>query len=508
MTMPTRSIHAGVPALLLLALAGATRGGAGEAPVAEPPPPADAMPGGPLRPLCITSLGSAGDDEVVAVAIAPDYSVLAAGNTIDLALPGVPEIILGPPGTLVAAPPPNPKLKDQPHPSTHGFVLRTSSDGRKALSYVHFGYGQATIQHLRLGENGSIYLSGTRGAGQGGAYLAKLAADGRSLAWMVGCDRLQDFAVDRDGEVVALVGTALVRYAAGDGKELWTATWSCHGDNRPGAMTLSVQTGIAAVVGYGMTKTGHEPYKDPYGYGFDRQGKLVWSAWNPDPTHECDAKYGGNGLMADTTGHAAGVTADGKIMLMLYADGGNTVCGRDPADPFKPLPPEVFAGVHQGGPGFGFHGASKTSVILRFDAASGKIEKGTWMSAWLTPQHANGLSIDAACGDTKSGILVVGNSASGCPLKEPWFPFVEGTYKGGGFLALFDADFKLHQCGYFAHSRMTCVAARGGYVVVGGSIQEGEGDDAVKDPVKLFHPLQVKLGGGRDGYLAVFHLQQ
>ncbi len=506
---PSASHATRAPAVLLLVLWATAMSVAAEATTAEPPPPADALPGDPLRPLSLSPLGGLGDDEVVAVAIAPDFTVLAAGNTVDLALPGVPEAILGPAGTLETAVAEGRK-KDAPHPSTHGFIVRTSSDGRKVLAYLHFGYGQATIQRLRLDEHGAIYLSGARTAGGGpsGTYLAKLAADGRSLSWMLGVERLQDFAVDRNGDVVALAGTKLTRFAAGDGKELWSAEWSSHGDNRPGAMTLSAQTGIAAVVGYGMTKTGHEPYKDPYAYAFDRAGKPVWSAWNPDPTHECDAKFGGNGLMADTTGHAAGTTEDGKIMLMLYADGGNTVCMRDPADPFKPLPSAVFAGVHQSGPGFGFHGASKTSVILRLDAASGRIEKGTWMSAWLSPQHANGLSIDAACGVTALGIVVAGNSASGCPLKEPWFPYVEGSYKGGGFLALFDAEFKLRQCGYFAHSRLTCVAARGGYVVVGGSVQEGEGDDAARDPVKLFKPVQAKLGGGRDGYLAVFHRQQ
>jgi hypothetical protein len=66
-------------------------------------------------------------------------------------------------------------------------------------------------------------------------------------------------------------------------------------------------------------------------------------------------------------------------------------------------------------------------VILRLDAASGRIEKGTWMSAWLNPQHANGLSTDAACGDATHGILVAGNSAAGCPLKEPCFPYVEAA---------------------------------------------------------------------------------
>ena len=484
--------------------------------VQEPPAPGDSGPGDPAHLVSASPLGGGGDDEVMAVGIAPDYTIILAGNTDDLALPGVAGVLLGPAGVPPAVPASAPTAKGQRHAGAHGFIVRTSSDGRMALSESHFGYGMATIERMHLDEQGRVYISGTRGAGAvpatptgqvgvAGSYIARLADDLRSVAWMLPVDQLRDFAVDGTGDVMALAGTSLIRYRAADGTQLWTATWSCHGDDHPGALALSLQTGVAAVVGFGMTKTGHEPYRDPYAYAFDRSGRQVWSAWNPDPTRECGAQFGGNGLMADTSGHAAGATADGKLLLVLYADGGNTVCTRDPSDPGKELDHAVFAGVHQPGPGYGFHGASKTSVILRVDARSGTIEKGTWMSAWLSPAHANGLSMDGACGGPQQSVLVVGNSASGCPLKNPWYPFVEGSSRGGGFLAIFDAAFTLRECGYFAHTRMTAVDCRGSCAVIGGSVRDEDGG-ASKDPVKLYHPVQARLGGGQDGYYAVFHL--
>jgi hypothetical protein len=500
--------------LLALCAAGILPVVADEVAIAAPPAPSDALPGEPAHLLSISPLGGAWDDDLVAVAIAPDYTVLLAGNTVDLAVPGVPVTLFGPAGTIQDAPAADPKKRDQPHPSAHGFIVRTSSDGRHVLSESHFGYGMATIERMHLDAHGGIYISGNAAVGgmpggtpgAAGRFIAKLSPDATAITWTLLIDKLSDFAVDDNGDVVALAGAAMTRYASTDGKALWTATWSSHGDNRPGAMTLAPGSGIAVVVGYGMTKTGHEPYKDPYAHAFDREGRPLWSIWNPEPTLECDAKYGGNGLMADTTGHAAGATVDGKILLMLYADGGNTVCMRDPTDPAKPLAPDVMAGVFQNGAGYGFHGASKTSVIVRIDAATGRIEKGTWMSAWLTPAHANGLSIDGACGDGHGGVLVIGNSASGCPLKNPWYPYVDGTYKGGGFLALFDADFKMRQCGYFAHARMTTVATRGDYAVIGGSVEEGDGKEMDKDPVKVYKPVQATIGGRRDAYFAVFHI--
>src|SRR5205807_5913204 len=135
--------------------------------------------------------------------------------------------------------------------------------------------------------------------------------------------------------------------------------------------------------------------------------------------------------------------ADGKIYFVLYADGGNTVCTRDPADVDLPLDKNVFAGAFQPGPGHGFKGASKTSVIFRIDAQKGRLEKGTWLCAWISKARANSLSIDAAASDEKGRHFLVGNSAFGCPTKQPWYLCKEGGYQGGGYLAIMDPAFQM-----------------------------------------------------------------
>jgi hypothetical protein len=406
------------------------------------------------------------------------------------------------------------------HPSTLGFVVRLSLDGQKVRGHARFGYGQATIRKIRLDDKGNIYVL-AQAAGEldlggttvKGTFIAALTPDAARVTRVLAHANVLDFGVDGNGEVVVLTKAQLTRYAADGQTRKWTVSWKAFGDNRPGAMTVSPDTGVAAVVGYGMTHTGKEPYKDPYGYGFDREGKPLWGLWNPDPKKEKDVKWSTpefktNGLMADTSGHAAAYGADGKIYFMLYADGGNSVCTRDPADVDRPLDKNVFAGVFQAGPGYGFKGASKTSVIFRIDAQKGTLEKGTWLCAWINKGRANGLSIDAAASDDRGRQFLVGSSAFGCPTRQPWYVCKEGGYQGGGYLAAFDRDFRMLQCGYFPASQLTSVSARSGYIVVAGSARRYE-DAEAKVEARTYQPLQKAFGGGdRDGYFAVFKLSE
>ena len=121
----------------------------------------DAKPdnSGPAKLLTASWLGGFGDDDLVAAAIAPDMTMVLAGNTVDLTLPAVSATILGPTGTLDAtAADPMKKGTKWVHPSTHGFILRLSIDGQKVLSYSRFGHGQATIRKLRTDDKGNVFV--------------------------------------------------------------------------------------------------------------------------------------------------------------------------------------------------------------------------------------------------------------------------------------------------------------------------------------------------------------
>jgi hypothetical protein len=474
--------------------------GATSAPASGPAAPNNA---GPVKLVCASFAGGKLDDELVGVCLTSSSLVLV-GNSPDLGLPpGVTAKVIGPDAPLQdAAPPADAKAaKSWKHPSLCGFVLTLDRDGRTPREVVRFGRGAAVIRKALLDTKDRLWILGQAaddlelaGVKGKGAFVALMENSAAAAALFH--DGAIDFGVDSNGECVVLGGQKITRYSPDLKTPRWSASWKASGRNTPGAIAVDAKTGVTAVIGYGMTHTGREPYKAPYAYGFGRDGSALWSLWNPDPRREVAAQFGGNGLMADTTGHAAAATPDGKLLLMLFADGGNSVCTRDPADPDKPIDKSVFEGVHQKGPGFGFKGASKTSVIFRVDSAAGRVEKGTWMSAWLTPSRANGLSIDAACAAPGGErIFVAGGSASGCPTKLPWYVAGDGDYQGGGFLAVMDGDFRMIQCGYFPGASVARVAYRNGLVAIAGASSGG--------PTPTHNAFQGSCAGGKDGYFVL-----
>ena len=153
------------------------------------------------------------------------------------------------------------------------------------------------------------------------------------------------------------------------------------------------------------------------------------------------------------------------------------------------------------------------------DASDFGAAKRHLMSAWITPARANALNMNAVAqgkGDPRGPnlTLVAGDSRWGCPTKTPWFEAPEGGYKGGGFLAVLDKNFKMQQCGYFPATNIGTVAAGNGTVVIASNAthaairrDQAKPDAPIADPVPLYHRVQNDFGGGeQDAWFAVFQI--
>lgn len=437
-------------------------------------------------------VGGPAADAIQAVGIQSDGSIVIAGGGSGIETPGAAPMQLGGDG---------------------GFVIRLAADGIKAKSHAVLGMRGA---RLRVGPDDRIYVlgevAGTLGAVTDAWGLARLDKTGTKLesiikAWKPKQGCRADFDVDfKTGRVYQVGGGSLVCFGP-DGTELWKAALPAHGEPRPFAVARDPRRGTIIVTGYGMTHTGKEPYKDPFLFAFDAGGKLVDTLWNPDPKQQCAAKHGGTGLMADGTGCFVDAVPGGRLLAVVYHDGGNAITTRDPRDPFAKLDPQVMAGVFQNSPGHGMKGAITTSVCYRIDAsnpAQVRVEKGTWMCAWLNNRsRANTLRMEAAAGDAQGGVFIVGASASDCPVQAPWFPWREKEYRGGGFLAVLDGGFKMIRCGTFPAVDMLAVAERDGLVVAAGRAKPhkaGDDDSAVKTTPKSG---ATAVAGDSDGYLVV-----
>ena len=437
-------------------------------------------------------VGGPGADSIDAVGIQSDGSIVIAGSGAGIDTPGVSAVPLGGEG---------------------GFVIRLTADGIKAKSHAVLGMRGT---RLRVGPDDRIYVLGEVAGDLGGVAdswcVARLDKSGTKLesvtkAWKPKKGCRADFDVDyAKGRIYQVGGGSVVCFGP-DGAELWKGSLPAHGEPRPFAVARDPKKGTIFVTGYGMTHTGKEPYKDPFLFAFDADGNLLDTLWNPDPKKQCAAQHGGTGLMADGTGCFVDAVPGGRILAIVYHDGGNAITTRDPRDPFAKLDPQVMAGVFQNGPGHGMKGAITTSVCYRIDPADPKhmnLEKGTWMCAWLNNRsRANTLRMQAAAGDPQGNAFIVGASASDCPVQAPWFTWREKEYHGGGFLAVFDANFKMVRCGTFPSVDLMAVAERNGVVVAVGKAKPhkaGEDDSAVKTMPQR-EPTAV--AGDTDGYLVV-----
>lgn len=437
-------------------------------------------------------VGGPGADSIEAVGIQSDGSIVIAGSGAGNNSPGDAAVQLGGEG---------------------GFVIRLAADGIEAKSHAVLGMRGV---RLRVGPDDRIYVLGEVAGSLGGVAdswaVARLDKTGTKLesiikAWKPKKGCRADFDVDYATGRVYQVGGGSVVCLGSDGTELWKGALPAHGEPRPFAVTRDPKRGTIFVTGYGMTHTGKEPYKDPFLCAFDEDGKLLDTLWNPDPKKQCAEKHGGTGLMADGTGCFVDAVPGGGILAIVYHDGGNAITTRNPRDPFEKLDPQVMAGVFQNGPGHGMKGAITTSVCYRIDPSDPrhlKLDKGTWMCAWLNNhKRANTLRMTAAAGDPDGGVFIVGASASDCPVQVPWFSWREKEYHGGGFLAVLDRGFKMIRCGTFPSVDLVTVVERDGVVVAAGRAKphkDGDDDSAVKTTAKSG---ATAVAGETDGYLVV-----
>jgi hypothetical protein len=443
----------------------------------------DAEPdqGGALRMVSCSLFGGTGDERIAGVALQSDRSVVAVGScTAPFAVPGLAVPAGG---------------------EANGFILRLDAWG-KPLSLAFLPKPLAVV---RIGPEDRICVR----AEDGEITIVDADARKRLLSFTAPPADGVAMDVDNNGAMVVASGKQLLRFDPA-GRQLWAATPPAHGNNRLRACAIEPATGISIAVGYGMTHTGKEPYKDPYAHGFDRSGKLVWTLWNPDPGDQKSAEFGGTGLMADGTGDGAACIPGGGFLVRVFHDGGNAVTTRDPKDPRQPLDRAIFAGSYQAGPGHGMQGAITTSVIFRVDPATGTLLKGTWMCAWMNNRsRANSLSMSDAAADEAGNVYIAGSSAWELSERQPWLPFRSDEYRGGAFLAAFDEGFAMHQCGAFNPGDLDAVAARDGVVVVAGRAK-GQDKKGVPIPatlqMRLLKPAaQATVAGASDACLVILH---
>ncbi|MCU0494487.1 MAG: hypothetical protein MUD01_23105 [Chloroflexaceae bacterium] len=399
-----------------------------------------------LQVTTATYLGGAGNDSASAVDIAPDGSLVFAGN-----LPGhnpggvTPVSLLG---------------------GGDGAVVRFNSSGTAVQSITRVG---SSVSDMELDDNGRIVVCGNFG-------VAKLQPDGAGMIWSANPGAVSRCAVGRDGTTaVASNGAVFLFNAAGT----QLATWRVAGT---ALFDIAVDSASSRVFATGYTQDDGAPCNElqiAYLRAYDYSGRQAWQSygWNR-------SEAGGANLCADTRGERVAMGRDGKLYFAGSINGGTgaSVFARDPQtigtrlDGSRNVTTDNFNNAFN-------TGSIKMTWFGRYTPATGALELGSSLLTRLSNSRGNSLTPSGIAADSEGRVFLVGGAASAIQNRDNRQIAGRTVAAYGGFeayTAVFSADFRQRivwtpftgptEANGFHDSGAAAVAVRDGVALVGANL--------------------------------------
>jgi hypothetical protein len=500
--------------------------------------------------VAATFFGSEGYEEFVDAGGLPDGTVVAFGNAWGPAFPKKPEPVVLGRGRHSGLPAVRKQGKGAPSPDYNcpdsaGMMVFFAENLSAVTRIARMDWGVGNIRAGLIVDNGrglvvagqchAAFATFSGGCGKVNVmpfqppppdprkkaavpaarpdvYIARFAADTLKPLWIWVLEKNgnppDNIYADKAGAIYFDAGG--LRRISADGAEMKTANPKA---NTGTAKWLGVDQSDGGVF-YGgdrNTSTGQEPYRQPYMYKFDTEGKKIVTLWEPDPKTVGSAT---GGLMSDSSPRAMAWSKTGELLVAGWSDGGNSVFPRQALDWHKPA-----AGGGMGMQTWGMKNANSLGHIMRIDPKTWETKAHTWWAAFIpswfsspgnrgAPNFVN-IGQIAVLGDGSVG--VVGSAATGL-IQTPngfWVDPVDGAKYGGAYVALFLPDlanllFSSYLPGYESAS---LGVTRKGAVVVGRSA--GVDADPVRptmSPVK--NAVQKEFMGNTDAHIIALELPQ
>jgi hypothetical protein len=386
-----------------------------------------------------TFFGTAGAEEFVGVAVTPDGKIVAVGNSWGPPFPQyVPCEVLGPdqPWDVPLFRNTDPAGVPSPeNPNRTGFLVFYSQDLKKAERAVRFGWGSADISATCAMRDGSFILAGRATplfraatanvpvrkflpagtneyygtadyAGKilpGDVYVARLESDLRTIRWVWFLEghRAPPPRVAEGIEGQTVFRCHGLKRITADGAKLMTFEGTELEKMEHYFKTVHPEDGSVLVGGSWLTSTGREPWKMPFLYVYNGDGrpKRGYYAWPGLLVGHDDFRQ-----VSDSGIEMCTAMSGDEIGIVGRSDGGNTVFCNHPADLQKYLP-EIGLGMSLWGAGAGafYH-------IVRFSMKDDSDAYHTlWASYLQTSPNACGIS--GMRGARDGSLLLFGGSA-------------------------------------------------------------------------------------------------
>ena len=484
-----------------------------------------------------TYYGAEGHEEFTAAGGTSDGAIVVFGNTWGPKLPGPAPAILGKGQWYELSEYANGKeLTDDgkpadpsPHyPNLAGMIVYYDGDLQKIRRQVRFDWAVATIDFGAVNPDNTLLISGrcrpkfdsfyqsspvrntfanpepppNRRYGDvyfgeqkvtGDTYVAKLSADGtRPLwVWVFEGHRSAASRIWRADDGWVLFELRGLKKVSPDGTKVVEVPVDAGGR----LLTVDPRTGRAVSGGDRNSSTGREPWRKPMLYGHDDAGKRAWSIYDWSPKLVGHDEYR---LVSDSSLRHAVYDDDGKLLVVGWSDGGNSVLTRNPIDLDRPVPPSSF--------GMSSWGANVLSVsyFIRIDTKNFETPLYCLWLAYLPGEMGkpNSVSVKEILPLPDGSVAFHGGAATGLiqtphNYSDQSRNIADGVGYGGPYVSVFNRDFSnLRFSSYIPGCRINALGrCRSGLLVVGRSVGTDGRDVPTATPV--VRALQPKMAGGR-----------
>lgn len=418
-----------------------------------------------LQVSAATYLGGAATDQLTALDVAPDGTIVVAG-----ALPGfnpggvAPVTLLG---------------------GGDGVVVRLSNDGRTVRSVTRLG---ALVNDLEVNQSGQIAACGNVG-------VALLNSAASAALWSYSPGVGSRCALGDDGTVAALVGDMVYVYGAA-GNVL--GSWAVGGTSRSD-IAVDALSGQVFVTGYTQkTSVLQVAWIKAWSYA----GTLAWTSYDFSA-----AEIGGQGLGAETRGERLAIGRDGKLYFAGSINGGTgaSIFGRDPRSVSVKLGSDRAVATDSYNTPSNV-GSIKMVWYGRYSPATGALEQGASLLTRLSAGGGNSIAVRAIMADQYGSMFIAGD-ASCCLHNRNTRQIANvtvGPYASSeAYLLTVSPDFRQRLvwtpfagAGGAANSPATGVSVRGNTAAIGITFKGGA--------LITANALQLAPGSAQDGYIAVW----
>lgn len=418
-----------------------------------------------LQVSAATYLGSAAADQITALDVAPDGTIVVGGVLPGFNPAGVTPITL--PG------------------GSDGAIVRLASDGRSVRSVTRIG---TLVSDLEVNQNGQIAVCGSFG-------IALLDATASGAHWSYSPGAASRCALSDDGTVAALVGGTVYVYGA-TGNLL--GSWAVGGTSR-NDIAVDAPSGRVFVTGYTQkTSALQVAWIKAWSYA----GALAWTSYDFSA-----AEINGQGLGAETRGERLAIGRDGKLYFAGSINGGTgaSIFSRDPHSVAMRLGGDRAVATDSYNTPSNV-GSIKMIWYGRYSPATGVLEQGSSLLTRLSAGGGNSIGVQSIMADQYGSIFLAGDAS--CCLQSRNTRQIAGvtvgSYASGeAYLLTVAPDFRQRLVwtpfagpGGAGGSPATGVSVRNGVAAIGITFKSGA--------LITSNPLQPAPGSAQDGYIAVW----